>query len=215
MSERITIIEKHSNDLRIGVDLPDRADVVISEIVDHVLIGEEILPTLEHALKKLAKPHAPVIPSLGQLFVGAFESRELYSRFCVSEAAGFDVSLFNEFSPCGTSTPILFGADEVSPLSDPILAFEFDFSKPRSSAESKSITVVSTRAGTLHGVLVWFELALIEDLVLHNRPWRQGNHWANEVYLLDKPRRLAHGDKFDVLVEHDGTRFHMSILESH
>ena len=36
-------------------DLPDKADLIVSEIVDSQLIGEGILPTMRHATKYLLK----------------------------------------------------------------------------------------------------------------------------------------------------------------
>ena len=105
-SECISVLDKWSMDLVVGADLPEKADVLISEIVDHVLIGEGIIPTFEHALAELVKPAARIIPECGRLFLSAFECDELHTSNCVSEAGGLDISQFNEFSPCGASTLI-------------------------------------------------------------------------------------------------------------
>jgi predicted RNA methylase len=129
LSDHIVVINKRSSDLVIGIDLPERVDVLLSEIVDHVIIGEGIIPTLEHALVHLAKPTSKIIPDSGHLLISAFQCDELHSRYCLSEAAGFDISPFNQFSICGASTLLQLSEFALTPLSEPTPAFEFCFSK--------------------------------------------------------------------------------------
>ena len=39
-------------------DLPQRVDIIVTEIFDSELLGEGILPTLQHAVNNLLKVHA-------------------------------------------------------------------------------------------------------------------------------------------------------------
>lgn len=63
LCDRITVLSKWSHQLKVGEDLPQRADVLVSEIVDNLLIGEGIIATLDHALSHLVKRDALVIPA--------------------------------------------------------------------------------------------------------------------------------------------------------
>ncbi|CAL4214995.1 unnamed protein product, partial [Meganyctiphanes norvegica] len=59
LTERITVIDKHSTDLNLSEDLPERVSLVVSETVDAGLLGESILQTLSHAWKSLLLPPPP------------------------------------------------------------------------------------------------------------------------------------------------------------
>ncbi len=42
--------------------LPNSADILVTEIFDSVLLGEGVLPTLQHAWECLLAPHAVIVP---------------------------------------------------------------------------------------------------------------------------------------------------------
>ncbi len=48
-ADRITVVAKASKDLVLGVDLPERATLLVTEIFDALLIGEGALPAIGHA----------------------------------------------------------------------------------------------------------------------------------------------------------------------
>jgi len=50
---RIKIIPKRSTDLKIGTDIPHRANVLVTEVFDTELIGEGAILTYNHALAEL------------------------------------------------------------------------------------------------------------------------------------------------------------------
>ena len=214
LSDRITVVDKRSTDLVPGSDLPEKADVLISEIVDRNLVGEGIIPTLEHALTVLVKPDARILPQSGQLFIRAFECAELHAAYNVDEVAGFDVSLFNEFSPCGSSTLINLGGYTLNPLSEPVLAFDFCFTEPDFAANEETMEIRGTRPGMLHGLVAWFRLCVDDSNTVDNSPWRPGNHWSHEVCLLKAPRLLKPGETVHVQVTHDMKTFSFEMVET-
>ena len=48
--------------------LPNSADILVTEIFDSVLLGEGVLPTLQHAWEYLLAPHAIVVPDRAVVF---------------------------------------------------------------------------------------------------------------------------------------------------
>ncbi len=42
--------------------LANSADILVTEIFDSVLLGEGVLPTLQHAWQQLLAPHARIVP---------------------------------------------------------------------------------------------------------------------------------------------------------
>ncbi len=214
LSDRITVLDKRSTDLMVGTDLPEKANVLVSEIVDRNLLGEGIIPTLEHALTELVKPDAKIIPKAGRLLVRAFECDELFSAYNVDVVAGFDVSLFNEFSLCGANTVMNLSGYTLKPLSEPVAAFDFCFTKPDFTAQDKAIPIKTSRPGMLHGFVCWFELYLDDDNTVDNRPGRPGSSWSHDVYVLRTPRPLQSDETVQVQVSHDMTSFQFELADN-
>uniref|UniRef100_A0A3Q7GU24 Protein arginine N-methyltransferase domain-containing protein n=1 Tax=Solanum lycopersicum TaxID=4081 RepID=A0A3Q7GU24_SOLLC len=62
MQRKIRIINKRSDELEVGVDMPSRADVLVSEILDSELLGEGLIPTLQHAHDQLLVDNPKTVP---------------------------------------------------------------------------------------------------------------------------------------------------------
>jgi len=202
LAERITIIPKRSLDLRVGPDLPRRVDVLISEIVDEVLLGEGIAGTLDHALSELVAEGAPAIPRAGIIHAMLVDSPALHERDYVRQAAGFDVSRFNEFSRYSCSAAELRRFD-YRPLSEPMEVFRFDFTRPGIVAESKSIGLPITARGTGHALVTWFDLLLDDRQTVSSGPGSPSSHWTQVVHVCADPPVVEAGDVVSVQASHD------------
>ncbi|XP_042856460.1 protein arginine N-methyltransferase 9-like [Penaeus japonicus] len=62
----IQILGRHSNSLAVPTHIPERVSLVVSETVDAGLLGEHILPTLQHAWQNLLLPPLPQSEPSGQ-----------------------------------------------------------------------------------------------------------------------------------------------------
>ena len=209
--DRITVFERWSSDLVLGRDIPVKADVLVSEIVDNVLIGEGIIPTLEHALRDLVKPEARIVPQSGEIYLMAIESETLYGREKVSTADGFDVSAFNEFSSHGRRSSLTVRPDSFTALSASATAFAFDFTQGEFPDRSGQISIECTRDGTLHGVLAWFSMTVLGDFAIDNDPAREDNHWGHEAFFLRQPRQVRAGEHIALTAAHDKTSLNVVI----
>ena len=77
LEKTIKVIPKKSIDIEIGNDLPEQADILVSEIFSSELLGEHVLPSLEDAKRRLLKPQGKVIPAAGNIRVGRFTGEEI------------------------------------------------------------------------------------------------------------------------------------------
>jgi protein arginine N-methyltransferase 7 len=129
MRDRITIIPKRSTDIVLGVDMAERANVLVTEVFDTELIGEGAIGTFTHALESLLTADCHVIPDNAVMYVQVVESPmcrdwhwlnlDRYGLKVPSDCANlagdsiFDMQLtqFKEFKP----------------LTDPLVAFEYVF----------------------------------------------------------------------------------------
>lgn len=201
LSERITVIGKASSALRVGEDIPARADVLISEIVDVELLGENIVGTLDHALAELVADGAAIIPCAGSVHAMMVESEPLYRQDRVGAVAGFDLSAFNEFSRFARFTADI-AAFPYTSLSAPMELFRFDFTRRGIRSESRLVKFLALRPGVHHGLVLWFELALDKARNVSAAP-RSPSHWKQSVYLFDNPRPIKAGDSVSVTASHD------------
>jgi len=212
MAERITIIDKWSKDIEIGRELPRRADVLISEIVDNVLIGEGIIPSLKHAYAELVKPDARVIPAGGAIHIMPVEAERVRQMGRVTEAAGFDVSQFNEFGRYGHFA-YNSRIGDITGLARSRTAFRFDLTHQLQHAEADTATVdfEVESGGMLHGVVAWLELQLDDEITLTVAPEGDSIHWLPTCFMCDPPRPVKKGEKITVTAHHDTANLHLKI----
>lgn len=205
LADRVTLIPKWSHQLRIGVDLPERADLVVSEIVNGVLLGEGAAETLQHAMAHLVKTDARAIPEAGALRALPIEAPTLHSLWRPPATEGFDLSAFHRFAQMAELTPNDLAAHELRALGPAQTLFEFDFTATmgRSARVERSLPVAAS--GVAHGVVVAFELRLTAEERLCNA-LEAGGHWGRTVYFPPQPRRVTPGDTVEIVAEHDQAR---------
>jgi len=211
-ADKITIIDKWSTDLVVGTDLPARADVVISEIVDNVLIGEGVVPSLKHAFEELAAPEARVIPRRGSVYVMPVECDMAANLGHVDKAAGFDVSAFNGFGAYGfisTKTK----PEDFKALAEQQTAFSFDLGHKvvETVAEERTLRFEANTGGVLHGAVVWMDLELDDEITLSSTPGGEWSHWLPAYYLTERPRRVEAGEEITVIAGHDTANMHVLV----
>jgi len=202
LADRITVIPKSSLDLRVGDHLPRKADVLVSEIVDVILLGEGIVRTLAHALAELVAQGAASIPRGGAIHAMLVDSPPLYHCDRASRAAGFDVSAFNEFSRYNyfTTNVRYYGH---RPLSRPVEIFRFDFTRPPVRSETRTVELPIAESGTCHALVSWFELVLDDQGRVTSDPASRGSHWMQAVHLWNRPRAVKAGDVVAITASHD------------
>lgn len=97
--DRITVLDKHSRELSVGTDLPEKSDILISEILGAAFLGEAVLTLVLHARQELLKPDAPMIPRGGATMAGIVDISGIESILDVgTDVMGFDLSPFNQWA---------------------------------------------------------------------------------------------------------------------
>jgi SAM-dependent methyltransferase len=213
LSDRITVIPKMSHDLVVGVDLPEPADVVISEIVDTVLLGEGALATLVHAMYRLAKPDARAIPEQGALMAQLVESDKLLNLWRPTQAEGFDLSAFHRFATVAQITPNDFAACGMRPLGPATELFQFNFMRPDIRPARRTVDLGCSDAGAVHAVFAFFEMDLAPGIRLTNG-LNSAGHWGRTAFLLDRPVPAAPGDFLSVTAQHDASQLSLSARQT-
>lgn len=203
--KRIRVIDKPSSELQIPEDMPERADVLVSEIFSSELVGEGVLPSFEHARKYLLKEDARIIPAQGWIVGQLAGAAELESYLRVGTVAGFDLSAFNECSPV-TVFPTEWNID-LEYLSAPFDIFAFDFQQQLAfPAQSRMLSVQVVRDGICQGVLQWIRLQLHDDVFYENAPGvsarsDHAGHWRLALHTFPSPLSLKAGQVLRIQVQ--------------
>jgi predicted RNA methylase len=203
--DRISIVPKWSTDLVVGRDMPGRADVLVTEVIDCGLLGEGILPTIRHAREHLLKEGAAIVPGRATLRAQLVESVELHRLNHVRRVAGFDVSEFNLLASRAYFPARLARIDH-RPLADPVEAFEFDFARDDLAPGETTVRCVPRADGLCHAVALWFNLELVPGVVLSNDPANTHSHWEQAVQCFELPLPVRRGQAVELRLWHDGSR---------
>jgi len=204
-ADRITVIAKKSTQLEVGVDLPEKADVFVSELVNIGMLAPNMLQVISHARRNLVKPDAVVIPAAARVHAALIDCPMLASINPVAEVAGFDMRNFDQFrSPAYAQIDL--AADPHRLLSAPFQAIDFDFRIDLPNRGRWQLSVPIITDGTLHGVAFWFDLFMDETTTYHSSSPARSNHWKQAAEFFAEPIAVKAGDEFRVEVGYDNTR---------
>ena len=202
-AERITVIEKDAYTVRLGPDLPRRADLFVAEIVDNTLLGEGVLPLTEDARHKLLAPEAILLPravaAMGYLISG----RGHAPSYRMEQVMGFDLTPFNRFTPVEINAGK--GGGDLEPLSDAVELAAFDLAQDTPKEARHRVTFTATGAGQAEALLRWLRLDFGDGILFENRP-PQRSSWDPHLHIFPHARRLQVGDRLEVEVSHNRDR---------
>lgn len=200
-ADRIQIMGKKSTDLSIGFDMPQRANLLVTETVDCGLLGEGIVPSIAHARANLLTEDALIIPRSAGVYAMLVESKRLRGLNCVDRCAGFDLGLMRQYAT-PHYFPVRLAAFEYEALTEPFEVFRFDFASDVILPSRKTISLPVTRAGTCHAVVFWFHMQLDEEISISNEPGST-THWEQAVQCLKREMTVGAGDELQLEAVHD------------
>lgn len=198
---RIQIMGKKSNELSVGDDMPERANLLVTETVDCGLLGEGIVPSIAHARADLLTEDARVIPRSAAVYAMVVESKRLRGLNYVNRCAGFDIGLMQQYKTLNYF-PVRLAAFEYAALTEPFEVFRFDFARELIRPVRKKLVVPITRDGACHAIVFWFDMQLDEEISISNEPGST-THWEQAVQCLEHETAVRAGESLQVGAEHD------------
>ncbi|CAO3416170.1 tetratricopeptide repeat protein [Azospirillum doebereinerae] len=211
-ADRVTVVPRLSTQLTVGEggDLPEKADVFVSELINIGMLAPRMLSVLQHARTHLVKPGGAIIPRASTVYAMLIETPELARINPVKRIDGFDMSTFDVFRSPGYQQLDL-GADAHTALSESFTALDFDFTRNMPEDGEREIAVTVTRAGTCHGVAFWFDLFMDEEIVYKSESRSRTNHWKQAMTFLDAPIQVLPGDSLRVVARYDNNQISFGI----
>ena len=239
---KVTVIGKLSTHLSVGVgsvgggegepatdttapDLPERADLLVSEILDSVLIGEGVLPFIRQARADLVKPGAAVLPKGAVVYAQVVQHQGLRECFDLSEAHWHDdLTCFRDeqAAKCtGGRLALPMHVSELTPapihLTDAVPVMRFDLTQATEARpERYEIEVAALTDGRADAVLFWWDLNVWGDIVYSTRPGAENwqDHWVQCAYPLPSKRILKKGETVTLVAHRNDTTVWFSLAES-
>ena len=209
-ADKITILRMNSIRMEIGKELPRPADVLIAEIFDNAILGENALLTFHHALRNLVVEDAQVVPEKATVF-GVVVECEFYRRTArIDEVNGFDLSLMSAFRQ--RLGYLAFDVERVPHrvLTEPFVVAEFDFTRPPELSTVNEVMAKGCAAGTGVAVIMSFDLDVGAGHRISTRAAKPEEHWKPVIQELDGRLDISPGDDVALRIESSELYYHFA-----
>ncbi len=152
------------------VTLPERADVLVSDIGGMLPWFQKHIPSIVDARNRLLAPDAILIPAKDTAWAAVVEAHDLYSELTApwdENHYRFDMQAARQIVT-NTWRKARITADQL--LTEARCWATLDYSTVENADISAKVTWTAARAGTGHGLGVWFDRVVSEDIYLSNAP---------------------------------------------
>lgn len=193
-ADRITVVAKRSTDLEVGVDLPARCDLLVSEIFGDDMVEEGVVPSLRDAQARLLVPGAAIVPPRSELRCALVmhERLERLDRDGLDDVMGFDLSPFAVLTrPDRYLSPR--SQAHVALRSDAVSAMRIDFEGVIDTPAER--IALTSRGGRVDGIAHWLRIDFGDGIVYENIPFGDPRaHWLVPVHGFAAPRETVAGE---------------------
>jgi type I protein arginine methyltransferase len=211
LADRITLLRGWSTQIW----LPERADVVISEVIGNEPLDEGVIGITRDALRRLAKPGARLVPSrvrilglpvtipdeeLDKLTLTTQTLQNWHSWYDITFDPLAEVAQSSRFSSFFGYFINPYRMRTWEPLSDPVPLADIEFTPWTSPWISTTRIVTAKTNGQLTGLVAYFELYAGPTPFLSTHPMAvdERNHWLSPVRVFTKPMALRPDDRFEI-----------------
>lgn len=179
------------------VNLPEKADVLVSELIGSLALEEDILKYLIDAKKRFLKEKGVIIPSYIDIHVAPVEAASTYEKeitFWNKNLYGID---FQKGREEAVNSRFIQLIDPRGILAEPAKLHYIDFcqvNEPKGPYIDNSVAFKIERGGILHGFCGWFSAKLSKGVMLSNSPHNRPTHWKQNFFPIQNPVHVKKGD---------------------
>lgn len=198
--DRVTVIPKPIEELRIGVDLPAAADILLFDHISGDVLGYGAMAVVE-AASRLTRPGAPVVPCAVDLCGRIVECPSMAQKGRIDQIEGFDFSLANQYAP--PFLTISNFARDLRYSSECFDIFHFNFGRPLDRHRQRIVEVATTHAGVVHGLMTWLKIHFRPGLGYETGDFEQPDFRRPQFMPFAKPLTVKKGDHLEIRLCHD------------
>lgn len=184
------------------VDLPERADVIISDLRSVLPLLQHHIPSIADARKRLLAPNGVQIPQQDTIWVTLISDAEYYQKKFRSpwEDAPYGCILSaNRQFVTNTWHKHRFQPEQL--LVEPQIWTTIDYTTVTDPNVSSTLTWTVEQGGTVHGIGVWFDSKLAEAIGFSNAPDKPQYIYGNAFFPLSNPIELVPSDRVSVTLQ--------------
>lgn len=184
------------------IELPEQCDVLVSEMIGHFGVEEDIAEIFADARKRLLKPSAIIMPANVELSLVPASVPEFQQAINIwhrlDKEFGFDY--FEYKARHARKCAYIFEGFKNLPrrfLSVPQSIASLDLYAAESGDFAVEVEYKASRNGTTNGLVGWFCSTLYEGIEICTSPYCPPTHWS-QCFFPTKPVKVREGDKLKV-----------------
>ena len=189
----------YSGDSR-NISLPEKADIIISELIGHMAFEEGMVESLYDAKSRFLNPDGAIIPQNVSLNLAPVYEKEIYKTYIDrwEKAWGIEYSLLRKYA---VKSCYLTEIKSENLMAIPQTLFSVDFMKNDDIQDLKGTAQFKiSRIGNVNGIALWFDAVLSPKVHLSSGPWKR-THWMQCFAPLEKSMPVKAGDKLYIDID--------------
>ena len=189
--DKITFIQQNSLD----VELPERANVIVSETLGSFGIDENTLLFSNDARDRFLTEDGIMIPQSIELFIAPLDDEKTYHKLDFwRQIPELDFSpAFELFS----KKVMVESVNAKGLLSKPVSIASIDFRQSVNQQFNAGSYIQIEKPGTIHGVAGWFKTQLCEGIEISTAPDKPVTHWKQAFFPFRDKISVIKGDVLD------------------
>jgi len=182
-------------DISTRIILPEQADVIVTEMHGVLPMFEQNLASIIDARQRLLVPGGTIIPQKETLWAAAVESPEYYEQVALPWSNGpYSLNMQPAMRIAANSWfKSNLGADAL--LAEPACWGILDYRNLESPGIAGKVNATATRAGTGHGIAVWFDTLLVEGIGFSNAPGAPETIFGQAFFPWPEAVAISPGDR--------------------
>ncbi|NJL00071.1 MAG: methyltransferase domain-containing protein [Spirulinaceae cyanobacterium SM2_1_0] len=197
VSDRLTFLPAHASD----IELPQRADVIISDLRGTLPLFQQHIPALIDARQRLLAPGGILIPQRDRLWASLIHAPKLYAdcdQPWLGQPHGLDLSAarvyaVNRWRKCTFSTTQCLVAAQCWAV--------LDYATITSPHVRAELDWQLEQPGTAHGLGLWFDAELLNGIGFSNAPGQSERVYGKAFFPWLEPVALQAGDRVQVTLQ--------------
>jgi type I protein arginine methyltransferase len=180
------------------INLPERADVIISDIRGSLPFHKQGLAAIIDARRRFLAPGGILIPRCDTLWAAVVADPRLYRRYLgIWDGKKFKLD-FTAVRNMAVNNVQRFHVGPEKLLASPQCWGRLDYSTLANPNLKGEITWEIDRPGTAHGLVIWFDTELAPGLGFSNAPGAPKLIYAQTFFPWPRPVNLRQGDRVAV-----------------
>jgi protein arginine N-methyltransferase 1 len=192
-AERIEFFDKLSTE----ITLPEPASIVISDLRGVLPWFEQHIPSIIDARTRLLARGGVLIPRRDILWAALVEAPVQYAELVApwqENNFGLDLSAGTRLI---TNTWRKTDIDPEQFLVEPVCWTTIDYNEIESPDIHARVSWRAARNGTAHGVAIWFDSELVDDIRLSNHPTAPRMIYGAGLFPFTKPVEVMEGERIE------------------